>query len=281
MPFDARGTGGELRIQLLGASTAPGTGNRSLAIESVLSEAQNGQAYANLARAFHLPPDKVEEAVNDMLRALIPDIAERMGSPRSLAALVELLGKSDYEKVLETPTLLGATHTQVLGSEALTVLAGRKESKRLVRHAAATAGVSEMISEYLAPALAALLVGALARTCRQDLEAIMGHAQGAGDPVSQADPTPPPQLPIVAGGVGFSGSTGGTASLATYGAPESQYIDLAEDIRKQTPKGSEIADAVRHALAPILGLPPGSASLMRRIGEWGTSALTAITSPRR
>jgi hypothetical protein len=252
-----------------------------VAIKSVLAEAQNGQAYANLARAFHLPPGKVEDAVNDMLDALIPDIAERMTSRRSLADLVELLGKSDYEKVLETPTLLGATHTQVLGSEALNVLAGRKESKRLVRHAAATAGVSEMISEYLLPSLAAILVGALAKTCRQELEAIMGHSQEAPESTVQDDPAPQPQLPRVSGGVGFSGSTGGTESVATYGAPESHYIDLAEHIRRPTPRAADTAEAVRRALAPILGMPLGAPGWIRRMGSWGTSALTALTGQRR
>ena len=249
-----------------------------MAVKSVLSEAQNGQAYANLARAFHLPSDKVEEAVNDMLDALVPDIAERMLSRRSLAGLVELLGKSDYEKVLETPTLLGATHTQVLGSEALNVLAGRKESKRLVRHAAATAGVSEMISEYLLPSLAAILVGALARTCRPELEAIMGHSH---DPAARRDLAPQPQLPRVSGGVGFSGSTGGSQSVATYGAPESQYIDLAEEIRRPTSSAADTADAVRRVLAPVLGLPPEPSNWLRRIGSWSMSALTALTGQRR
>lgn len=252
-----------------------------MAIKSVLNEAQNGQAYANLARAFHLPPDKVEDAVNDMLDALIPDIAERMTSQKSLAKLVELLGKSDYEKVLETPTLLGATHTQVLGSEALNVLAGRKESKRLVRHAAAVAGVSEMTSEYLLPSLAAILVGALAKTCRQELEAIMGHSQGPAEPDAQSDPAPQLQLPRVSGGVGFSGSTGGSVSVAAYGAPESHYIDLAEEIRRPTQGAANTADSVRHALAPILGLPLEPASWIRRIGHWSTSAITALTGPRR
>lgn len=226
-------------------------------IKTVLSEAQNGQAYANLARAFHLPPDKAEDAVHDMLDALIPDIAERIASRRSLADIVELIGKADYEKVLETPMLLGATHTQVLGSEALNAFAGRKESQRLVHHAAATSGVSEMISEYLLPALAAMLVGALAKTCRQEFEAIMGHTRPPADPTAQSDPTPPPQLPRVSGGVGFSGSTGGGVSVATYGVPESHYIDLAEDIRHPKPGASDHADAVRRVLAPILGLTPG------------------------
>ncbi len=250
-------------------------------IKTVLSEAQNGQAYANLARAFHVPPDKVAEAVRDMLDALVPNIAERMALRRKLADIVELLGKSDYEKVLETPMLLGATHTQVLGSDALNVLAGRKESKRLVRHAAETSGISEMISEYLLPALAAMLVGALAKACRPELETILRHIHPPAEPAAESDPQPSPELPRVSGGVGFTGSTGGGISMSNYGAPASRYIDLAEDLRRPGQESSDVADAIRGVLAPVLGLPLGPLDWIRRFGDWSTDALNAALGNRR
>jgi Bacterial protein of unknown function (DUF937) len=271
------------RTQALGqGSAAPGTGNKSVRIKTVLSEAQNGQAYANLARAFHLDPEKVEEAVNDMLDALVFDLGERMAARRSLADIVELLGRSDYEHVLETPVLLGATHTQVLGTEALNVIAGRKESKRLVRHAAMAAGVSEMIAEYLLPAVAALLVGALAKVCRPELEAIMGHSNNELAAALQSEPTTSsPQLPHVSGGVGFTGSTGGITRLANYGALQSHYVDLAAGIRRPAAGVPDVAEAVRRVLAPILGLPLGTLGWIRRITSWSTGALNAALAGRR
>jgi hypothetical protein len=249
-------------------------------IKTVLSDAQNGQTYANLARAFHLDPEKVEEAVNDMLDALVVDFGERMAARGSLADIVELLGRSDYEHVLETPAQLGATHTQVLGTEALNVIAGRKESKRLVHHAASAAGVSEMIAEYLLPAVAALLVGALAKTCRAQLEAIMGHSNDEPGAAPQNDPTPL-QLPHVSGGVGFTGSTGGTVRLANYGTSQSHYLDLAASIRRPMAGAPDEVEAVRRVLAPILGLPYGPLGWFRRIGNWSTGALNAAIPSRR
>jgi hypothetical protein len=248
-------------------------------IRTVVSEAQNGQAYANLARAFHLPPTKVENAVEAMLDALISDIGERLPARRSLAGIVELLGKSGYEQALEDPMQLGATHTQVLGNEALNVIAGRKESNRLVRQAATVAGVSEMIAEYLIPVVAAMLVGALAKLCRPELEDIMGHTANE-EASTQSEPGSGPfELPRVSGGVGFTGSTGGTVSVASSLALEGHYIELAEDIRRARPP--DPAEPVRRVLAPILGLPLGPLGWLRRIGSWGTDTLNAALAGLR
>jgi hypothetical protein len=253
-----------------------------LPIKTVLSEAQNGQAYANLARAFHLPPAKVEHAVDAMLDALITDIGERMASRRSLSAIVELLGRSEFERVLETPAQLGATHTQVLGNEALNVIAGRNESKRLVRRAATAADVSERITEYLLPVIAAMLVGALTKMCHPELEDIMGHVRGDGAAAGDTDPNVSSlELPRVAGGVGFSGSTGGTVGVAGSAASASHYIKLAEEIRRAGAGGPDPAEAVRLALAPNLGLSRGARGWIRRLGLWSTGALNAALAGLR
>lgn len=252
----------------------------SVRIRTVLSEAQNGQTYANLARAFHLPPEKVQSAVEDMLGPLIAHIGERLPSRHALAELVEMLGKSDYDRVLETPMLLGATHTQVVGSEALAVIAGRKESNRLVRHAATVADVSEMIAEYLLPVVAAMLIGALAKACRPELEEIMGHAPGEGALAPQSDPNAGAyDLPRVSGGVGFSGSTGGTLSVPSPIVSESHYIELAQDIRRGDT--SDVAEAVRRVLAPALDLPFGTISWLKRFGNWSASTFNAALANLR
>jgi len=251
-------------------------------IKTVLSEAQSGQAFANLARAFHLPPTKVEDAVEAMLDALIADIGERMGSRRSLAGIVELLGRSEYEQVLDTPMQLGATHTQVLGNEALNVIAGRKESKRLVRRAATLADVSEMIAEYLLPVIAAMLIGAMARVSRRELEDIMGHLGGDDQATSPNDPKAGSlELPRVAGSAGFTGSTGGTINMASSAAPASHYIELAEDIRRAGAGVPDPAEAVRRALAPMLGLSLGPLGWFKRFGCWSTGALSAALAGLR
>jgi hypothetical protein len=253
-------------------------------IETVLSEAQGGQAFANLARAFHLPADKVEAAVATMVGELIGRIAKDMHSQPSLAALVELLGQNGYEQALDTPTLLAAPHTQVIGNDALKVIAGHDESETMVKHAAAAADVSEMITEYLLPVVVAMMIGALARESRPGLNAIIGHTEAAGSTDQEQAGASAPQLPLVAGGVGFSGSTGGTVGIVHPAATPSHYLELAEQIKRtedpaQASAGA--ADAVRSVLEPILGMSGDQSDWMDRIRTWRETAIKAVRGTSR
>jgi hypothetical protein len=249
-------------------------------IQTLLSEAQNGQAFANLARAFHLPPAKVEVAVGAMIDELTTRVGIAMQSRRSLARLVELLGQGTHEKVLESPELLGATATQVNGNKALNVIAGRNDSNRIAQHAASVAGVSEMIAEYLLPVIAAMMVGLLAKVSRPGFETIIGGAPGgasaSGNTSGEANSVSL-QLPRVSGGVGFSGSTGGSAGVTSSAVASSHYIELAEDIRRgdRTPSTPDPAEAVRRVLAPIMGFPSSPIGWLDRM-RWSAGAFKAF-----
>jgi hypothetical protein len=245
-------------------------------VGTVLREAQGGQAFANLARAFHLPSEKVEAAVATMVRDLTDRIERCLRPRRTLAALVELLGNGGYEQVLDTPTLLAAPHTQVIGNDALNAIADRDENERMVQRAADAAGVSEMIAEYLLPAVAAMLIGALAKETRPGLEAIMGrHAPESGEEPSSEGAAP--HLPSVAGGVGFSGSTGGTLTVLPHEvAPH--YLQLAEAVRKSdTAAGmKDPAVAVRGIIATALDVALGEPEWIRRLRSWGETMLNTL-----
>ncbi len=264
-----------------GTVIARGEGDTAVRINTILSEAQNGQAFTNLARAFHLPPEKVEQAVGVMIDELTNQIETRMQSRRTLAGLVELLGQSAHEQILDTPTLLGATHTQVLGNEALKIMVGRNESERIALRAAHTADVSEMISEYLLPVIATMLVGAVAKASRPGIETIIKSdpARAGSDPLSteRGSNTGSLELPRVSGGVGFSGSTGGTAAMMNNAFASSHYVELAEEIRRanRPPGVADPAPAVRRMLASILGY---SSNPLDWIGRMQTRTLQSFNA---
>jgi hypothetical protein len=258
-------------------------GPKGVPIQDRLSQAQGGQAFANLARAFHLPPTKVEPAVTAMVTSLIPQIEGKVRSRRFLAKLVELFSKGLHHQVLENPTMLGATSTQVLGNEALNVIAGREASKKIVREAAAQSDVSEMIAEYLLPVVAAMLLGALADRSREGLERLargdtgMAPADGDAAPVVTALPQ------VASSGGGFSGSTVGGVGLASPAAISSGLVALAESIRQgiPLPGGRDAAEATRRVLAPYLTLPKGPLDWIARLRALGGSAFKTARARRR
>lgn len=220
-------------------------------IQQLLNEAQDGQAFANLARAFHLQPDKVDPAVAVMISDFVGKLHSFMESPRALAALVKLLGKNIYLKVLDDPVLLGATSTQVAGNKALNIVAGHEENERMAKHAAKVADISEMISEYLLPVVAAMVIGALAKENRAKLDATIGSGID-GDADGEAARCS--NCPKLAGGGGnFSGITSGTSGGPAFA--ESRYAELARIMRHAVRTGGDLApaDKVRQILAETLG----------------------------
>lgn len=205
-------------------------GNRG-PVWTQFTRAQNGKAIDNLARAFHLPRPKAKAALLVMLDALIQSFDEQTSSRATLARLVELLGKNDYGRVLEDPMLMGATSTQVIGTEALTALAGHSQSIRIASRSAATAGISEMIAEYLLPVVAAMFMGALSERTRSALQALARNEKVTAGAAPSETYSAALVLPVGRGSSGvFSGAT--VVGPDEGPAREALYLELAERIRK-------------------------------------------------
>jgi hypothetical protein len=247
-----------------------------------LNEAQGGQALSNLARAFHLPAAQVQSGMHVMVNQLTKCTARQTQERHSLARLVELLGKGLHEKVLDTPELLGATSTQVAGNDALNVIAGRDKSKRIARHAASVAGVSEMIAEYLLPVVAAMLVGALARQTRPQF-GVLAEVGAAGAAAPEAASAAELQLPLAHGGAPFGGSTGGTLRMGAGALPESFYQDLSEDIRsdRRVPGKPDAAAAARRAIVAALDARLSPLGWTTRLQRWSAGAMQSVSDEVR
>jgi hypothetical protein len=237
------------------------------------TRAQGGQAINHLARAFHVPRPKAKTAILSMLGALTKHFDEQTLSRGTLARLIELLGKNDYEQVLETPALMGATSTQVIGNDALTALAGREESSRIASRAATASGISEMIAEYLLPVVAAMFMGALAAKTRAGLAVLMSN--GDAPDVPPAEPSAPaPQFPIGRGSSGFFAGTAVGTAVGANPAREAMYLEFAERIRQgEKPGKPDPLGATRRVMAEGLGVRARHAPWFARVQKWGTDAL--------
>lgn len=243
-------------------------GNRG-PIWAEFTRAQNAQVIDNLARAFHLPRPKAKAAILDMLGSLIHLFDEQTLSRQALARLIELLGKNSYEPVLEDATLMGATSTQVIGTEALTALAGHSESTRIASRAAGASDISQMIAEYLLPVVAAMVLGALSARTRPALLALARREEATAVAASAQTAT---QLPVGRGSSGlFSGST-----IVTSGVDqerEALYRELAERIRAAG--ADDPINMARQIITEGLGVRSRHAPWFGRAQKLALSALSS------
>lgn len=249
------------------------TGRGPLWVE--ITRAQGGQAINHLARSFHLPRPKAKAAVLSMLGALTQRFDEQTVSRGTLARLIELLGKNDYEQVLETPALIGATSTQVIGNDALTAIAGHEDSSRIASRAATTAGISEMIAEYLLPVVAAMFMGALSAKTRASLYVLMRGPDGEALAPDAAPSAPVVQFPIGRGSSGFFSGTGSGSAIGHDPAREAMYLDFAARIRAggAAPGNPDPLGATRRAVAAGLGVRARHAPWFARLQKWSTETL--------
>jgi len=247
----------------MGANSANSRGP----IWGVLTRVQNGQAIDNLARAFHLPRPQAKAAILDMLGMLTRTVDEQTFARLTLARLIELLGKNDYEPLLENPGLMGATSTQVIGTEALTALAGRPESTRINQHAAQAAGISEMIAEYLLPVVAAMFMGALSLRASPRLFALVRGEARPADPSPDATAPFSGQFPV---GRGSSGVFAGAVVVTSEQGPgrEVLFRELAEQIRAGGGSEDDPIHEVRQIMADGLGLRTRHAPWLARAQKW-------------
>ena len=239
------------------------------------TRAQGGQAINHLARAFHVPRPKAKTAILSMLSGLTQHFDEQTLSRGTLARLIELLGKNNYEQVLETPALMGATSTQVIGNDALTALAGREESGRIASRAATAAGISEMIAEYLLPVVAAMFMGALSAKTRSSLYLLMRGPEGQELEPQVAPSAPAPQFPIGRASSGFFAGTPAGSAVGNDPAREAMYLDFAARIRRggESPGMPDPLMATRRAMAEGLGVRARHAPWFARLQNWGSDAL--------
>lgn len=240
------------------------------------TRAQNALAIDNLARAFHLPRPKAKTAIIAMLSALRQLIDEQTISRATLARLIELLGKHSYEQILDDPTLMGATSTQVIGTEALTVLAGHNNSVQIANRAAQEAEISQMIAEYLLPVVAAMFMGALTARTRGSLLALARNEEvGTVDSRPAETPASSNPLPIGRGSSGvFSGAT---IKFPNAGQElEVLYRDLAERIRAGGE--DEAVNIARRIMAEGVGVRNRTAPWIALTQRW---ALTTVQDASR
>lgn len=227
-------------------------------ILEVLTAGQGGQVVANLAQSFGL--DRKQAAA--VLSAVVPELAfniERQSFNRGgLADLVTALGKADYGNVLTPNASLSAPGVQEAGVQALDTVLWSKDRSRTVAHRAArTSGVDEALIRQMLPAIAALVMGAIASKAGGTLQNIAGEV-GAAPIAKAADISVGDQRPLPMPG-----------ERPGLGRSRNPYGDLPDIIRRggtRIPGGTQRTPAGRNDDGGIQ-LPEGGVSLDKIIRD--------------
>ncbi|MDX2308315.1 MAG: DUF937 domain-containing protein [Hyphomicrobium sp.] len=140
---------------------------------TVMTEIQKSGAIQALAARFELPRAKIEPAVAAVVGELAWAIEGNTLNRGGTADLVRRIGSGNYAAYLDP---LAATTPEAIaaGDELLGDILGSKHASRgVANRVAGQTGVPADVVRQLLPVVADLLVGALSKTTRGPLEAIM------------------------------------------------------------------------------------------------------------
>ena len=263
-------------------------------ILDIIRQAQGGQAIANMARTFNLPPEQIEAAIGSLVPELARGIERNTLSRGGIADLVEAMGQGKSIRNMQNPAMFGDPAVQADGNAILGHILGTKDASRAAAHRASlSSGIGEGLLKMLLPYIAQLVMGALTKQTQGGLGDILSKIPGmpgnTGSPAPQqrgagpspfpqprprpqtrpAQPTAQPDHPwgpdTASGGGGFENQQplplpGGVPSDSGYGG-NNPYGDLSDIIRGgrpapgAAPTGGSLGNIIRDMLGGALGFP--------------------------
>lgn len=243
-------------------------------ILDILRTADGGGAANSLSKTFGITPAQAEAVLDSVVPQLSERIERNTLSRGGVADIVAAIGEAAQHDYLSNPKALGSGAVKHDGIGFLDQILWTKDKSRGVAHVAARAsGVSEELIKQMLPAIAAMMMGGLAK----------GAAGGLGDILSKI-PGLPGDAPEAPRGGGYgggwgndtgrmpapsSGTTSGQSPLPMPGddrwggrPTHNPYDDLSDAIRRggqQIPGGGgsggggTLSNIIRAILGAVLG----------------------------
>lgn len=181
-------------------------------ILDILRHADGGGAAKTLAQTFSIAPAEADA----VLASVIPQLSQRIErntlSRGGVADIVGAIGMAARHGDLSSPQALASDSVKQDGIAFLDQILWSKDKSRGVAHAAArSSGVSEDLIKQMLPAIAAMMMGGLAKGAAGGLGDILSKIPGL--PGGDGFPGGAPQMP----GGGMGGGLGGPARTAPSG----------------------------------------------------------------
>lgn len=165
-------------------------------LASILSNAQNGAAFENMARQYGLSREQSEKVVEAFLPAFTTAFKRKAAEPAALPDLMTLMTSDAYRQAFETAQAAFTPQAQAAGTQALAALFGSKDVSRAIADQMATySGVGPAVLKSMLPALTSLAMGGMGNALTspsQDTNPLMammtamGNQTGLGGLVSNA-----------------------------------------------------------------------------------------------
>jgi len=185
-------------------------GSMSYSLINLMYDAHGGNAMENLARHYGLPMDTAERVVEALLPAFSIGLKHNTANPLSLSSFLRALQTGHHQRFFADPMAAFAPTRRHEEDVILGHLLGSKDISRAVAdQVEATTGVATAVVREMLPAVAAILMGGLAKEApRNPFTAPMeeffeGFARGRPEP--EPEPVSPALGLLDAFGAFFEG----------------------------------------------------------------------------
>lgn len=130
----------------------------------MMRNAQGGAAFDNMARQFGLSPQDAQRAVEALLPAFVMGLQRSATNPNAFANLMSLVGSGRPTGFFDHPNMAFSPQAQSHANDFLGQLFGNSDaSRRIADQAAAWSGVGAAAVQQMMPAVAAMLMGGMAK----------------------------------------------------------------------------------------------------------------------
>ncbi|WP_157016920.1 DUF937 domain-containing protein [Mesorhizobium xinjiangense] len=157
-----------------------------LPLNEMLANAQNGQAFEQMARQFGLSQQQAQQAVEALLPAFSRGLKQNTADPYNVGAFLSALSSGQHAKYFDDASQAFTPDGMAEGNGILGHVFGSKELSRAVADQAAHAtGIGQDVMKQMLPALAAMIMGGLFKQSTGQLGAspsgaASSRAAGAG-----------------------------------------------------------------------------------------------------
>ena len=184
-------------------------------LSDIIQAAHGGDAIGNIATKFGISPEQASEAINALTPALSQGLQAQTQDPSGLTQILDHLNDPAHQAAYSDPVAAQDPAATSAGGSLLNQIFGEAGMGQIVEHLAATTGISPQILSQLAPIVASMAMGGVAKSMQANGYGDVLGKLGAGA-AGQAD-----QAGASSGGIG--GLIGNVlGSLFGHAAPASE-----------------------------------------------------------